>query len=344
MNTESLPLAASLAFLDEIVAHEVEPDEALARLRLLQAAHPDVRLDLVWEADFAGRRCYELMVGRHGEPTACVTLVPTDAVPFAMRGAQRWPEAQIVSVDGRRVFVHEAMLALDAIWNEARLLDALVDRCIVGRTLERHPIDIDPTALQNAVDRFRAERGLFDAEETERWLASRGMGHADLERAIEGELAVEALRRRLVGAEAEASFAADPRRWDRVSLAAFTATDYAHAIACVEALRAGEPWLALAERVLGDRTDGARSSRSILFESVRRKDIDPLGGFGLGDSMFLAAHIEGRGPYVVQVRAVEAASWNDSTRDAIEQELFTAWLARARTEAHVEWNWGRDAA
>ena len=335
-------LSSAYAYLHEILA--VDPDDALERLRSLRAAHPHASFELVWEPDYAGRPRYDLLVGAPNEPTATLSLTPQEAVPFAMRGAQRWPESQLVSVDGRRVFVHEAMLAIDAIWNETRLLDRLVDMCIVGRELEREPVDIDDDALQAAVDRFRTERGLFDASEAEAWLSSRGMGLHDLERALTRELSVLELRRRLVGAEAEASFGADPRRWDRVALAAFAADDYGHAVACVEALRAGEPWLALAERVLTARGDEARASRTILFESVWRGRVETLGGFGLGDSMYLAARIEGRGPYVVQVRTIEPAVWNDSTREAIEQELFTAWLARARAAAHVEWNWGRDAA
>jgi putative peptide maturation system protein len=340
MNPETLPLADALARLDHIHAHALAPEQALASLHELRARYPELRIELVWEDDFGGRPQYELMMGARGDATACLALVPPETSPFAMRGSQRWTEAQLVCVDGRRVFVHEAMVLLDGIWDEARVLGRLVDCYVVARELERHAFTIDDVALQRAVDRFRSERGLLEPDQTRRWLVEHGLTLAELERALSRQLAEVQLRRTLVGPQIELRFTADPSAWDTVGLVAFPAEDLQSAHACVDALEHGVGWMDVAERTLGPRAGSPRGARSMSFETLRRHEIAALDGGQITEGCVRVAELSGRGPYVIAVRSVAPAMFDDRTRDAIEAELFAAWLAEARSAAHVVWNWG----
>lgn len=340
MNPEKLPLTEALTALSRVVSEALAPEQALASMRELRARHPELRVELVWEEDYVGRPQYELLMGARGDATVCLALVQPEDSPFALRGSQRWTEAELVSVNGRRVFVHEAMLQLDAIWDETRVLDRLVSHYICGLELERNPVDIDDVALGRAVDEFRAARGLFSVEDTERWLADHGMSLADLENALTNQLAERGLRRNLVGDQVEPTFAADPSAWDTVAMVAFPTEDLAGARACVAALAGGAAWIDVVERTLGSRAGAPRGARSMSFETLRRREIAVLEGDGLAEGQVVIAELAGRGPYVVAVRSVAPAVLDDDTRDAIERSRFEAWLAQARADAHVHWNWG----
>jgi putative peptide maturation system protein len=339
MSPENLPLCDAIAQLDRIVEQALDHEQALASLHDLRARYPELRIELVWEDDFRGRPQYELLLGARGDTTACLALVRPDTSPFAMRGSQRWTEAQLLAVDGRRVFVHEAMVLLDGLWDDTRVLGRLVDHYVVARELERHPFVVDDDALQRAVDRFRAERGLLEPDATRRWLSEHGLTLLDLERALTHRLAEAALRRALVGDQIEPSFAADPSAWDEVALVAFPTEDLAAAHACVAALADGKPWMDVAERTLAARTGTPRGARSMSFELLRRRDIAADGG-PLAEGSIRVAELAGRGPYVIAVRSINRAVLDDGTRDAIEAQRFAAWLADARAAAHVVWNWG----
>ncbi len=340
MNPEKLPLVDAVARLNRIVTERVGPDQGLEILRDLRARYPELRLELVWEDDFAGRPQYELLIGALGDATLCLSVVPSEASPFMMRGSQRWTEAQLVSVNGRRVFVHEAMLQFDAIWGESRVLQRLVDHYLVGLELERDPIDVDDESLQAEIDGFRAERGLLDPDDTRRWLADNGMSLADLEHALAGRIAERRLRRRLADGQVEPTFAADPSAWDTVALVAFPTEDVDAARACRTALADGASWQDVVERTLGSRAGAPRGARSMIFETMRRREITLLEGEALREGRIAVAELYGRGPYVISVRAVAPAVLDDATRAAIEDERFAAWLGQARAQAHVQWNWG----
>jgi putative peptide maturation system protein len=322
-------LALGLAFLEDL--RGVNPDEALRRLRGLRERLPDFELELVWdEEDLGDVVTYELLLARDGG-TVTMSLAPDIGLPFALRGMQRWRDAQVLRVDGRPMWWHEALTFLEPLWGEVRVLERLVDAMIVRRECERVPFEAPPEDLQRKLDALRRRHGLLTPEATEAWLAARGQTLAAIEGALEEELAYEAVRARVVGPAAAAAFEADPRAWDEVHVIAFPCDD----VKVVDELKAGGDLLAIAERTLGGRR-GARTGRSVLFETFRRHEIDAR----VEDGAILAARLRGAGPYVVQIRGVLRAIWDVRTRAAVEEHLFGAWLRERRAVAHVEWNWG----
>jgi hypothetical protein len=45
---------------------------------------------------------------------------------------------------------------------------------------------------------------------------------------------------------------------------------------------------------------------------------------------------------IYRVLALHPAELDRATRERIEQKLFDEWLARRRSSARIEWNWGMD--
>ena len=62
------------------------------------------------------------------------------------------------------------MACLDFIWDEAPIIERLVNMCLIQEELEREPIDLTDAELQEAMNKFRSAKKLFKAEDTLRWL------------------------------------------------------------------------------------------------------------------------------------------------------------------------------
>ena len=326
MTSDRVPLEPCLAFLRSLDG--VPPDQAIERLRALRA-ELGIAIELMWEREPALERFeYELVLDAPGAGTISLAWAPeAGAVPFAMRGMQRMQEGQLVKVDGRSLWMHEAVVLLDPFWGEAPIRRRIIDFCILRRELEATPRRAGDDALQRAVDEFRRARGLDSAEKTTAWLDDQGLSLAELEDRLEAELARDAIRRDKVGAQAEAAFARAPGSWDEIRLAAFPAAD---ADALARAIREGATFFEVAKRGEGRRT--------ILVETFRRRDI--AAELPLETGSVLAARIAGAGPYVVAVEEVVPARWDERTRGAVEEALFRGWLDDAASRALIEWNWG----
>jgi putative peptide maturation system protein len=326
MTSDRVPLEPCLAFLRSLDG--VSPDQAIERLRGLRA-ELGIAIELMWEREPALERYeYELVLGAPDASTISLAWAPqAGAMPFAMRGMQRMQEGQLVKVDGRSLWMHEAVVLLDPFWAEAPIRRRIVDYCILRREREARPYRAGVEELQRAVDEFRRTRGLDSAEKTAAWLDSQGLSLADLEDRLEAELARDAIRRDKVGARAEAEFARAPDSWDEIRLAAFPAAD---ADELAGAIREGAAFFEVARRCEGRRT--------ILVETFRRRDIAAEPPLETGS--VLAARLAGAGPYVVAVEKVMPARWDDRTRGAVEEALFRGWLDDAASRAHIEWNWG----
>jgi len=321
------PLEPCLAFLRSLDG--VRPDEAIERLRALRA-DLGIPIELMWDREPALDRFeYELLLGAPGAGTISLSWAPdAGAVPFAMRGLQRLQELQLVRVDGRSLWMHEAIVLLDPYWGEAAIRRRIVDFCILRRELEGNPYRAEPAELQRAVDEFRRARGLGSAEETAAWLDRAGLSLPELEDRLEADLARDRIRREKVGALAEAEFGRSPGAWDEIRVAAFAAGD---AEALAGDIRGGAAFFDVARR-------GSAGRRTILLETFRRRDIDADAPLEKGS--VLAACLAGAGPYVVAVEEITRARWDDRTRVAVEEALFRRWLDDAAARSLIEWNWG----
>lgn len=332
--SDEIPLAPALDYLVHLATENASPEDAVERVKALRAAHPGLDWQVVWaEQVFASRFDYDLLIGHPTLGTVSLGLAPKDGVPFPLRGVQRWAEMEVVRVNHRSLSMHETAPMLDAFWGEARISQRIVDYCIVRRELEVHDFPIADDELQRGVDGFRRERGLDTPEATERWLIEHGLTLGRLEGWIEHGLRTVALRHHLVGAAAEAAFRRDPAAFDELRCAAFFSSD---ADARVAEIRRGASFFEVAERALAGRRDEERSARSILFETVRRADVEASEPVTAG---VFAAQLHASGPYVTLVRSIAPATW-EGARAAIEDRLFAAWLAEQRQKATVEWNWG----
>ena len=227
----------------------------------------------------------------------------------------------------------------------ARITDRLVNACLIQEELQKNPLTISSHDLQMAMDAFRKARNLYKAEDTYRWMESRGLSHQALERLVESEAVVVRLRDNLVGNDVDAYFAAHCSDFDTVRVARFFVPDEATARSLCERIRSGEaaffeeaqrqflasghlrpPADAFALFATVQRREAAAAFREILFGSSLGSVLEPVR--------------ESNGYAIICVLSMSRAVLDTVTAEIIRNILFETWLEKRRQAATIEWLWG----
>lgn len=211
----------------------------------------------------------------------------------------------------------------------ALVLGALTDQ-LVRDEARRAGLSVTKEELQFAADAFRRRRGLCAAADTHAWLSEQGMSVDDLKTCLEDDLLAAKLRQLLTAAKVEEHFAAQRAGYERLRLAQL----------CV----GREDWAnELASQVRDDGRDldavAAENKVGLVRgESFRRNLKSPLAealvSTGAGQLVGPLAAPQGFTLVLVEERLPPAL--DPTTRQHIEDELFTAWVRERMREARLD--------
>jgi putative peptide maturation system protein len=331
-------------YLATLIRDGACPAEALSRLPVLRALHPSLGIELIWEElGYANIVHYDALLNVPGGDATSLSISPAGDTPWPLRGARLTSDHELLRVNGTTMRVDEAMGVIDFIWDDARIVQRLVDFHLVGEEIRRRAIVPEPEDRQRAVDTFRRVRGLVTAAATQEWLEAQGISHARLEQMGEAQAQTFALRRTIaMEAGLQAYWAAHPGAFDVAIVARLRLRDRARAQRLADELRGGQLFYAGVE-------DEFAAGRAMpitggMMAVLRRHEMSPT----LADAVFLATPgsvvgpIEGDDSYdLIRVIRVGPASFgDDDTREAIIDAIFAEWLAERRRAAKIEWLWG----
>lgn len=342
-STSQQALVDTLDYLKALVRDATRPDEARSRLRPLQERHPAIALDLVWEeVPYDLSTHYDVLLHLDGGGTASLSFCPDHAVPWPMRGVHRWGEADLVRVNATVLKVDQAVTCLDILWDEVRLMDRLINACLVQEAMDDDPVTLSDAELQRAMDGFRRARKLYKAEDTRLWMERIGTTPARLERLVAHLAQVARLRDRVTDGRVEEYFA---RHRDELAVARIARIEFPaeeDARRTYEQIRDGEVdfYEAARRRFLAAPR---REPSGDVFAVVRRGPTDPelaASVFAAAPGALLGPLRTGGGYAVVRVLSIEPACLDEPTREAIKGLLFEEWLERRRLAATIEWYWG----
>lgn len=345
--------AIAAAYLDALPwlqgVDGLAPSEAEARLPELRARHGGLQIDLVWEREpYADTVGYELLLHDADGTTVSVAHCPDRGLPWPLRGIQRHSEAHLVRVNGTMMRIEQAIQLLDFIWRDVRLADTLVDAILLQQHYEAHDIGVSDEQLQAGMDEFRRRRGLHTAAQTQQWLRRHGITQGRLEFFVADRVRHDNLREAVVGPTIAEYFAAHRDEFERIVFADLTTGDRSSAIAIAERARAGTGGILDAAREL--LLDPARAPTSLgqeLLQVRRRWELpEPLArALLVGPEDTVIGPIDVAGVFhVLSLSARQPATLDAPTREHVAQRMFAAWLAARRSEAVVEWYWGRREA
>lgn len=346
MNTTVQQSLAEMTDFLLALSHEgIRPQEAQARLRLLQQRYPAITLDLLWEEQPYDRSLhYDLLLRLCELGTFSLSFAPRQTLPWPLRGVQNWRDVDLLRVNNVVLDVAQAIAYLDAIWGETRIIDRMVHACLIQEALAKDPIELSDAELQRAMDGFRRARRLYTAEDTHRWMEQHGMSHTQLERYVADEALLAKLRDRMTADQVEAFFAAHQADFDTAHIAQIRFADEAAARRIGDQIRDGElDFYAAAQQHFMTTAARAATSSAELFAAVQRGQapqwLAPV--FAAAADETLGPLDTGAGYALVRVLSVSAARLDEPTRQAIKKLLFDDWLAERRRAARIEWNWGQ---
>jgi putative peptide maturation system protein len=323
----------------------IRPEEALGRLANLRHRHAHIPLDLLWEEDAFDRFVhYDALLRLPEGGTISLSFCPARALPWPLRGVHRWSDSDLVRVNGRVLRVDQAIALLDFVWDEARLVERLLDVCLVQEALDREPIELSDAELQREMDAFRRARRLHTAAATRQWMDHHGITHRKLEEFVAGQAVIARLRERVTAGRVDEAFAARRAEFDTVRIARFDLPDEEEARRVANQIRSGQVsfYEAAELHFLKTTGEGAVPPRP-LFQVIQRRQVPAP----FADALFAAAPNEVVGPIraaeghaLIRVLSSTRACLDAPTRSAIEEMLFAEWLTEKRQTAAIEWCWG----
>ncbi len=338
-------LASSLEFLQGLARDGVRPEQARQRLHLLQGNSPSISVDLIWEEEAYDQSMhYDVLMHLAQAGTVSLSFCPDRAVPWPLRGVHRWDESVLLRVNRTVMRIDQAIGCLDFIWNEDRIMNRLINVCIIQEELEKNPLELSDAELQHAMDAFRRAHRLCKAEDTLRWMEGRGMTQNKFERLVADQAIVAKLRDKITAGQVDSYFEQHRADFDSACIARIDCLDRESAEQALSQIRSGEAdfyevaqhqAMAAAARsgevsshffsVVYRAPDGAEW-KSALFSAGREQVIGPVRD---GDTYAL-----------VRVLVFAPACLDEPTRRTIQTMLFAEWLEEHRKTATIEWFWG----
>jgi putative peptide maturation system protein len=234
--------------------------------------------------------------------------------------------------------VQDAVALLDFVWEDRQIVMRLVDMCVIRGELERNPILLSAADIQDALDTFRAKRGLLTARSTVHWMKERGLTQERLENLAADQERVRRLRKSVTTNQIEHYFDGHRDEFSRVAVL-LVPVDARSAVAIT-----GPAEIEAAARVAVGRSLRDRRAASPTFTTVTNshpwRDL-VVGVFGTPVGAVCGPYQRDGEAWYALVMDRVAPSLEPGTRDSIEKILFDEWLANRRRKARIEWFWGR---
>ena len=338
-------LPVALAWLRDLTARRVEPRNALRELEHLRPRAPALGLELVWEATGPESEVHYDLLLTHGRETVSLSHGQEEAVPWPLRGVQRWSDKHVVRVDGELLDVETLMARLDFQWSDSRVLTRLVDECLIRQEIRKRDLHLSDRELQQALDVFRIRRGLLRAEDTQRWLEARGLSHERLERHVEAQQLTESLKQRIAGGREEAWFQTHREELDELSTVTVRHEEAPWLRSLKTAVLEAGPAGSLLPVQRAVQADGLHPTQ-LTFGRMRREGVRPevrSALFGASPESVVGPLAGERGFELLIVLARHPARFDEATRTACRDALFEAWLEERRRQARIEWFWGPES-
>jgi putative peptide maturation system protein len=335
----------TLDLLRKLVDEGTRPKDASAHLRVLQNSHPDIMMDLIWEVEAYDQSVhYDALLHLAGEGTVSLSFCPDRALPWPMRGVHRWSEADLARVNNTVLNMDQAMACLDFIWDDARILNRLINVCLIQEELQQRPIALTDPELQFALDGFRRARKLYKIEDTRLWMARHGITEEELESRIADEATIGKLRDRVADGRIEDYFEKHHAEFDSAFIARIEFSDQESARQMGDRISAGDlSFYDAAQLIFVSLGPGSKQSSGEILSVVKGSEIVTQ----LGAAVFAANPGELLGPLpsqngyeLVYVLSFVSAQLDEATQRAIKNTLFGEWLSERRRAAKIEWFWG----
>jgi putative peptide maturation system protein len=348
---------------DDLVAEVLEtlrratPDSAgeswlRTRLDALRRTEPATRITLLVDREaYDNRLSFDVLIREPAGSTVSVS-VADDGLPWPLRGVARAGEFDLLRVNSVTMPIQEAISAIDAMFDDRLLLRSLIDACLLGEAIEAEGIVIDPGELQSAADSFRAARGLFTAESTNRWLRERSLSPEQFGQLVEQQAKITALRNRIVGDRVDALLGTASAGTVSAGTASAGTVSAGSELTFLQVawvqVPAGEdrPDSDTAQRMARDPlcaiVSARREQRRAGLERWSVAEVPERFSAVLGAPVGTVVRATDGPPALAVMVDRDGPPDAGVARERLSRRLFDEWLRERRTSADVQWFWGNE--
>jgi putative peptide maturation system protein len=319
----------------------VTADDVAPKLAGFRSAHPEVDADLVIDSQPGHPDVdFDLLLQVDSTGTIAVGWRPDRAVPWSVRYSEHWASNLVLSVNGRDLTIQEALQALrlkgDA---EPNLSTALVNHCLVTAAIRNDPPVVSDSELQDAADRFRAARGLYEAETTNRWLAESGLSLERFEVLLKARVQARKLVDRITPEQVGKYFTShidDLAKITVVRMYSRSAETLQQLVVSAAALND------FVGRTLASQSVDGDPEIRMVIETGYGGDVLPMSradatSASVGTLVGPRLHC---GEYcVARVLRHTPARLDPHTYRVVQERLFASWLEAERANAEIRWHW-----
>jgi len=207
---------------------------------------------------------------------------------------------------------------------------------IFRQAAQSRGISVSDEELQQAVDEFRAERGLEEVHDTEAWLAERHLSLDDLTTVMTDMCVQSKLQRTMFNGKVEAHFAQNQADYEGASIARIVVADEALANELAMQIRdEGADFYATARK---HSTESETRRSGGYAGTVQRRDLtgaEQAAVFGAAAGAVVGP-IRGRRDWrLIKIEELHSATLDADTQETIQRELFGQWFIQQRRSAKI---------
>ncbi|MBW4615117.1 MAG: TIGR04500 family putative peptide maturation system protein [Desmonostoc vinosum HA7617-LM4] len=335
-------LSDVLEYLMSVTQEKIQPKTAKTRFLDLQKRYPTIQMDLLWEQETYDLSIhYDVLLQMNGEGTVSLSFCSEHSLPWPLRGVRRTREIDLVRVNNTVLTVGDAIAHLDFIWNEIPIINHLVEVCLIREALEKEPIEISDTELQQAMNSFRKAHKLYKAEDTYNWIEQNCITHEKLEQIVQDYAIVNKLRERITANHVEDYFKKHHTDFETAYIAQIDFDDENITQDFYQQICSGKiNFYDVAEQRF---LISSQNSSVNYFFKIQRAQASPH----LKNIMFAAKPGDilepvktEKGYAIIRVLSINPACFDEATQTTIKQIIFKQWLAQLQNAATIEWFWG----
>lgn len=250
--------------------------------------------------------------------------------------------ASFLSVNGSPVSAEDALRMIRRHLGRATYSDwaaPVINEILVRDIAQRENLGaVSDTELQDAVDQYRREMGLYTKTDTERWLAENHRTVEDLEQGVETRVLHARWCDRTVGSQVDPYFDEHRSDFDGVTMSQIVVADENIARELKEQLDQGEADFATLARAYS--VDDSAQAGGFLG-TVTRGMLSPeveSAVFGAKEGDTVGPVKSDQGYHILKVDAFTPAELNETTRIVVRDILMQPYIDAERAKIRVEVN------
>jgi len=215
-----------------------------------------------------------------------------------------------------------------------QILDDAIAAALISIECEKRGIEATGEELQEAADKFRADRELFDGERTGQWLAQRRLSFSDWEALLEADVLKNKLIKNLTDGKIEQHFAENRLSLDSAKLSRLVVKDEEAARELrLQVIEEEADFHALVRK---HSIDEQTKLAGGYMGNVQRKNMEAMveaAVFGASVGQTVGPFKLSSGWTLFKVEEINRALLDDAIRENSKYQIFDEWLSEAKRKA-----------